>query len=210
MNNKTRFSLQGILILGVVLISILFLINSVQAAETTIGLKKSGDCIELIQTCSNCTFNNISSVILPDGTSNTTILIMTKSDTYYNYTYCNTIDVGKYIVNGWGDLDGKDTVWSYTFDVTHNGKSDTFNSWFIITMTGFTIMLLMYGVSTSNPFAGFISGMLFLFIGVYLMIYGYASITDIYSRGVAFASIGFGAMISFAAGYNYIDKGGDD
>ena len=46
---------------------------------------------------------------------------MDKDDTYYNFTYCNTTNLGQYIVSGIGDLDGVRTSWTYDFEVTGTG-----------------------------------------------------------------------------------------
>lgn len=206
MNKSTRVSLRNLSVLFVILVCSLLTLTLVSAEQTNIGLKKAGECIELIQTCSNCTSNNISSIILPNGTSVTYVgATMTRTDTYYNYTYCDTDATGKYIVNGWGDLDGLDTVWSYTFITTHNGKTDEFNRNFIIFMLGAAFVLLIFGMKMQNEYVGFMSGALFMLGGIYLMIYGFASITDLYTRGIAFTLIGFGALLGIAAGYKTME-----
>ena len=104
------------------LIITLFLVTIVNAEIETLGTFKKNECVELIQTCSNCTFSNLTSVIYPNGTNNGLGLLMTKSGLEYNYTYCNTTNLGNYIVNGYSDVDGVDTVWAYDFDVTYLGK----------------------------------------------------------------------------------------
>ncbi len=110
-----------ILLLGLVLISF------ASATIQTLGTFQQGDCIGLIQTCGNCTYNNISTIIT-EAENPTVYLInntMSKQDTYYNYTFCNTTSIGKYIVNGFGDLDGEKTIWNYDFEITPSGFEST-------------------------------------------------------------------------------------
>lgn len=95
------------------------------AEVQTIGPFPQNQNINLYQICSNCTFNNISSIISPNGTKIITNVAMARSGTYYNYTLAQSIignTLGRYIVNGFGDLDGGSTVWSYDFFVTPSGK----------------------------------------------------------------------------------------
>ncbi len=105
------------LILGI------FLLSFVSAQIQSLGTFKLGDDINLIQTCDNCTFNNITSVLYPNSTQTIGEFAMTKTGTFYNFTLSadNTTAIGTYIVNGFGDLDGIDTVWNYNFEVTPSG-----------------------------------------------------------------------------------------
>lgn len=101
----------------------IFLISLVSAVQQTLGTFKQSDCIQLIQSHGNTSYNNISFVY---QTNNATLYNisdeMTKVGTFYNYTFCNTSLVGEYIVNGFGDPDGEKTVWIYNFWVTPTGR----------------------------------------------------------------------------------------
>jgi hypothetical protein len=50
---------------------------------------------------------------------------MQQSGTFYNYTFCNNSILGRYIVNGYGDLGGTLTVWSYDYYITVSGRQLT-------------------------------------------------------------------------------------
>ena len=100
----------------------IFLISFVSAAQQSLGTFKKDSCIQLIQTCSNCTYNNLTYIYqtgdavlynISDG--------MTKQGSFYNYTFCNTTGIGEYIVNGLGDPDGEKTSWTYNFYVNLRG-----------------------------------------------------------------------------------------
>ena len=104
-----------------IVISSILMIGLVSAVET-IGTKKQNQCIDLIQTCSNCTYVNISSVLYPNSSTALTQVSMTQDGVIYNYSFCSTSELGEYIVNTFGDDDGVVTVSSYTFEVTPSGK----------------------------------------------------------------------------------------
>lgn len=109
---------EKIFILGIIMLFSIVLVNS---AQSTLGSKKFGACVNLPQTCADCTYNNVTKVINPNGEE----LIneeMSRVGTEYNYTYCNTSYYGDYMVHGKGDIGGEDTVWSYGFYITESGR----------------------------------------------------------------------------------------
>lgn len=104
----------------ILFLMIIFSLQLISSSQSSIGTYEIGSCIDLPQTCSNCTFNNITTIIRPNGTDEINN-VMTKDETHYNYTYCNTETLGNYFVNGIGDDDGITTVWVYSFEVTTTG-----------------------------------------------------------------------------------------
>lgn len=120
------------------------------------GTFRTKDCINLIQVCDNCTYNNITSVITPNSTSSITVeKVMTKSGIQYNYTYCDTNQIGKYTVNGKGDNDGILSAWAYTFTVNTLGReytiaqSITYTLFFIFVFIIF-LLTLFFGFKMPN------------------------------------------------------------
>ena len=120
----------------------IFLISLVGATQETLGTFKQGECVNLIQICSDCTYNNISTVLYPNSSVVLSNTIMTKDDTYYNYSFCFTNTLGTYIVNGYGDLDTIKTAWVYDFDITRSGGNITEGSSNILIM-GIIFMLVV-------------------------------------------------------------------
>lgn len=111
----------------VVTFSLLLLMSmfAVCAATDSLGTFKQNNCVNLLQLCSNCTFNNITFIFYPNSTNALSIeQEMTKNNTLYNYTFCNTKDIGTYLVNGYGDLNGLNTVWNYDFEITKSGSTE--------------------------------------------------------------------------------------
>jgi hypothetical protein len=66
---------------------------------------------------------------------------MTKDNTLYNYTTNCSDLIGTYIVTGFGDLDGVVTSWSYTYDVTTNGKTEPTGSIVVLFIIFFLILI---------------------------------------------------------------------
>jgi hypothetical protein len=125
----------------------LFLIETSFAEVETLGVFKQNDCVGLLQTCSNCTFSNLTSVILPNGTQELISKLMTKHGVEYNYTYCNTSAMGTYIANGYSDVDGTNTVWAYDFDITYTGKAlDTQTSILYIALFALLVFFLIFTI----------------------------------------------------------------
>lgn len=107
---------------------LIFLIGIVSAETINLGdyvtTIDQDECFNIPFGCDNCTYVNLS-ISSPDGT----ILIqneeMTSGDGFlYNYSFCNTSEVGRYWVTFHYDEDGRylysDTIW---YDVTPNGTT---------------------------------------------------------------------------------------
>lgn len=110
----------------VMFIFIIFLIGLVSSESNSLGIFKQNNCISLRQIC-NCTYVNISSVTYPDSTQALNMVSMTKLRTEFNYTFCNTTQLGTYTVNGFGDDSGEQSIFIYDFEITPSGTivSDT-------------------------------------------------------------------------------------
>ncbi|KKN19465.1 hypothetical protein LCGC14_0945370 [marine sediment metagenome] len=159
-----------VLILGI------FLISLVTPVQQTLGTFKSGECVNFIQICDNCTYNNISAVLYPNSTVALSNIAMTKDDTYYNYSFCSTSTLGNYIVNGFGDLDGVKTSWSYDFDITSSGFKQTTSealgsSMYLILIISLIMMFSYIGFRLTNSDELWVFGIFLIFIALILLIY---------------------------------------
>ncbi len=128
----------------------IFLISLVGATQQTLGTFKQGSCMQLVQTCGNCTYNNVSFVYQTNNAILYNIIgEMTKVGTFYNHTFCNTSLVGEYVVNGVGNPNGETTSWVYDFKVTPTGTIlGTSDSVLYILLTLgslFLFLLCLYG-----------------------------------------------------------------
>ena len=140
-NNITnKYNLMFGLII-VMLLSITFV-----SAIDTLGTFKQSQPIVLLQLCSTCTYNWVSSVVNPNGTQIMGLEEMTQDGTQYNATLIDTSQLGTYNVNGYGDLDGTNEIWRYTFDVTATGgassSSQSSSQWIVLVLS----VMLFFGL----------------------------------------------------------------
>lgn len=186
------------------LILSLFLISLASAAISDLGDFKRFDCVELPQTCPDCTYNNISKITV-DGTSTIVLteVIMTKDDTYYNYTFCNTTLLGTYTINGYGDEGGTKDTWEYVLHITETGKEEVsvLNNPLLIILITLALVFLLIGIKSEILWFGFISAILFTLGGLYLTIYGLNDITNMYTQGAGITLIGIGVTIMLISIY---------
>ena len=108
----------------------LFFVPFVYATEQTLGGVDGyppGTNVNLVQTCSNCTFVNITSIVLAGGSLLSVKSSMEKDEVFYNYTLDsqNTRSTGEYIVNWAADPDGILTTGNYNFFIKKGGISLT-------------------------------------------------------------------------------------
>ena len=130
----------------------------ISASEDNIGTKEFGDCIDLIQTCADCTYVNFSSYTMPNGTRILTEWESTQSGISFTYNDCNITDqLGTWIVDGHGNIEGTDTIFTYTYEVTSTGNPTPegmpmFQMGLIIIIFG-TSCFLLYLSSAMNEVA---------------------------------------------------------
>lgn len=175
MDLYTTESYKIFLFLGILLI--IPLVSSVYTIQT-LGTFQVNTCIDLKQVCGNCTFNNITSIILPAGTSiiYSPEYSMTRRNTDYNASFCNTSAIGSYIVNGYGNLNGANTVWAYDFLISPNGVSQTTSQGlgsfsFSFIMFGLTVLIGYLGFKLSESKTLWILGLFFLFLALLFVVY---------------------------------------
>lgn len=142
-----------------VISAILFLlaIGLVSSASPTLGGVDGfapGEEVNLIQVCSNCTFVNITTVRLGDGELERINDVMTKDDTFYNFSLASnlTTSLGEYIVNWDADPDGVRTAGNFNFYIRNNGTLlTTAESVLYIFLALFNliavVLLLFYGIT---------------------------------------------------------------
>lgn len=102
--------------------------SSAVATDQTLGGQDGyppDEPIELIQSCPNCTFINITTIKLGNGSHFKVNSEMTKDGTFFNYTLTKTqtASLGEYIVNWVADPDGVVDTGSYNLYVNKGGLS---------------------------------------------------------------------------------------
>jgi len=111
------------------LLSAFLLITVVSASlpdcEFNLPTAKSGTCVNIINSCANCSFINISTVYLPPSSGEILSLDaeMTKNGVSYNYSFCNTTIIGTYVVTSFGDPNGELVISNTCFETTRSGDN---------------------------------------------------------------------------------------
>lgn len=133
-----------------IILTALFLVSIVAAqtpqCEYTLPPTEKGDCKNLIQTCANCTFVNITKIYYPPSNGSELNLNspMTKFVNNYNYTFCDNNYSGTYIYSTIGNPDGNLDQANVCYEVTPSGSLFT-NALSIPLYLPMILMLLIGG-----------------------------------------------------------------
>lgn len=208
-----------------VIISMFILICIVAVASITsaqniehLGTFKQDSCIGILQTCANCTFVNITSVISDFRGKALGNRAMTKMGFEYNYTFCNTSVLSPYTYWTVGDVDGTETVVGVTFDVTADGNpTQDFPTQFIF----IALAVIFVFIGTLNDKLSLFQNLgaaLLMVMGVLTLYPGYSFINHTTLTGLGLGTVliglGFWFLIekSFSGDrqvetYDYADDG---
>lgn len=143
---------------------LLLILSSI--AYGSFGIFTINECVNLLQTCESCTYNNISSITMPDSSIIIANISMVRNGVEYSYYFCNTTLNGIYRVHGFGDPDGELKIWRYEFKITPNGEEPTSGIAFFYLGS---IILLIFFIAAS--------------------IYGFMNVESIWIRYALFCTI---------------------
>jgi hypothetical protein len=189
--------------------------SMVFAAQEMNNPFKQNTCAQLVQSCDNCTYVNFTSVSYPDGTL---VILNTpgeKHSTDYNISFCNTAQVGTYIVRTIGDLNG--IVTNGNFNIYVNPSGQTFNNVLYDYLFFALIMLVFYallylGLKHEDLSISMLTSFGILFMGIYIFTNGIANLNNAYTNAFSIINIGLGAYILIRGGITFIETmnpGGD-
>jgi hypothetical protein len=203
LNNNLGSDYMNKLYLSLFLIVIVVL-PLISAEQQSLGTFKQNDCINLIQTCANCTYVNISSIVTPNSNGVQINSAMSQQGTIYNYTFCSTDQIGKYIVNGVGDLDGVNTVWNYDLEITPSGFTDTLGFYIVLLIA--LALVITLGFSIKEGWFVVIGGMGLIILGLYSVINGIAGFKDMFMTwAISLFLIGVGTFLSIKSTLEMMD-----
>jgi len=112
----------------------------------------------------------------------------------YSYVFqCNTSSSGGYYTN--------------YFQVTPTGDDRGFGLFLVL--LGCALLFFLGGYILDQDWLVFLSGILWITVGIYTMIYGVGDLTDLYTRSIAGVTIAIGLVFIVAAIFN-ISKGGSN
>ena len=197
---------------------IFMLVMLASAEQSSLGVFKQNTCVILKQTCSNCTFVNITSIISKDINGASIQLLgnvgMTKIGTEYNYTFCNTSNLGEYTYNTLGDINGNLAVAPVIFEINPSGNQE--NGWtttiqIFSSISTLILMLLFLNLSNSKSkndevigaskekgiIRFFFLGLAMIFLIAHVLI-TYLIINNIIGQGVIERTYGYVMYIFFS------------
>jgi len=150
MNKKTDFNLSRFLIASIILLSIYFTTGFVSASNYNLGSFDQYECVDLIQTCSNCSYVNITQITYQPTSTNFLIQEqgMTKQGTRYNYTFCNTSLYGVYVYDTQGDENGEIEIASVDFKIGE--ELDITQGFVLVGQIAMICLFLVLGFSFSK------------------------------------------------------------
>jgi hypothetical protein len=145
------------------------------AEQSTLGMFKKNTCIDLVQTCDNCTYVNFS-VVSPTSQVLLSSANGSQIGTIYNKTFCNTTLSGLYKVMTTGDIDGVITTMSYSFEINPSGISRVDNPIGIIVpifsllINFFILLLSLRKQILQNEITNFILRRSLMVFGIWLLV----------------------------------------
>jgi len=202
----------------IVIILGIFLISFVVGSMGSLGVFKQNSQIRLIQTCEDCSFVNITTLLNPNSSIILSNIPMTKTGTtfYYDLNTSYNNNIGTYTVNGIGNPSSGSTTWTYTYDITPSGREKP-NSGEGITFLAsvivmFLISLIFFLISTSfrgndnamtgtpeakgNPVANFFFIAMAFIVGLITVMYIMVALSQTYA--------GFSSIITSFTAFQYV------
>jgi len=204
MMNKKITILLAILMIGI------FALNFASALDEDLTFKQ-WDSVDIKLPCSykgaNCDASAICniSITFPNGTFMVENKPMTNTGNGMpNYTMPTTGVIGEHNYKQTCTQSGLSADDSGVITITTTGIGS--NNKLPIFLLIFAVILLVFGIVLEQPMMGFFSGILFIMIGMYLMIYGFGDISDLYTRAFALIILALGMVITIMAGFSWMDE----
>lgn len=197
MKNKLLICFLIMLILG---ITFFILVKPVKA-ETY----KLDSLVNLVQTCNNCTFCNVSKIIYPNGTIFLTNLQMTQDSNSYNYILTNNYTgiLGEY---NWWYICGNSVeiaTGKLTFSITATGKELTSSksiTYILIFIISFIVLIVLLIVGIALPVKNNTDELKGYIVSISLLKY-----FKIFCLGLAYLMALFISYMAYIMAYSFLD-----
>lgn len=183
--------MKKILIIGLLLMIVMPFVLAED--QDSIGTFKKGECIQLIQNC-NCSYVNFTSVYNPDMVLLLSDVTAEKKTSDFNYTFCSTGMVGRYLVNGIGDVNGVDKVFAYDFYITTEGLAFS-NYVVLLIILIFGYLILSLGIWKEEIVMVTLGSMVIIILGIYIQINGISDMKNWITNAFGIINWGIGAYI---------------
>lgn len=173
------------------ILSLILFVSLAYTASASLGRFNPGDCVPIITAVNGTSVN----ITISGPPPNATVLIandqmQSLGDGQFNYTFCNTTQQGQY---NYAYQDNLGNSYGNSFEIGDTGVA------IILILAIATILIFLFGWFQHNVYFVYISGILALILGVYVIINGFASVNTVYTQAIGYVSIGF-AIIFFVVG----------
>ncbi len=188
----------------------IFLLSSISALDADY-IGKQYETLNLFETCEvngfACDSSFVCEITVIDSDHNVLVLneSMTRNETIYNYTLTNTSLLGEYLAPVYCNnitLSGKNPDGKIT--ITTTGRAPHIKLMIFLLISAFILFVL--SIYIQNHAIGFTAGALFLLTGIYLIIYGFGDIRDVYTQSLAWVIIGLGLFITIVASVEWLEE----
>lgn len=177
LNNKLIFNISTFIIVSALLFSFISAFDFDSSNEiSSIGTFQKGNCVNLFQLCSDCTYVNLTSVKYPSGHLEFYDEEMTKTNSNFNYTFCDTDSLGEYSYNVAGDKGGTYSVENIKFQINPSGIVGTTGFYFLLVVL--VALIIWFGFHIENGWVIMLGAIGLLFLGYQIIIYGVDNIKD--------------------------------
>lgn len=113
---------------------------------SSLGTIQKDGCLDLYQFCDDCTYVNLTTIGYPTGILDTSLNEeMTKVNQNFNYTFCNTSDIGNYFYIVCGDKFGSYKCEEITFGVSSTGEDANTTQGFVL-LAQLGVVALLFGL----------------------------------------------------------------
>lgn len=151
---------------------------SIVSAEISPGSYRLNEDAYLIQTCDNCTYVNITTIVLGNKSVLELNVSMTSAQGFYYYILDNAyVDYpGDYLVSGIANPDGIFTRWSYSFTVSQLAITQTTSQAIGSAIFLFLMIILMFvlgymGMRLTQSDTWWVLGIFMFFLSALLLVY---------------------------------------
>jgi len=192
MDNKKIFAITFIMMFSIFLVS-----------ASGVATFKKDQQSDLFQICDDCTYVNLTSIVLPDKQIVSVNELMTKDFNTFNYTYTfSQIGDGNY--NVCGDKGGTLKCEAIPYTVTGSGITDTIGFYIVVIILSLGLVILGYGIK--DIWVVILGSFGLFLLGLYILFFGIAGMEDgIYTWGLGIITLMLGAYFGTKAGMENLD-----
>ena len=179
---------------GILFLMLILMAGLVSSEVNDYSPVKQNECVTLKQVCASCSFVNVS-LTYPNSTlALSNIPMVDSGGALWTYEFCNTTELGRYDINGVGDLDGTDTGFDVLYfivspsgSVLDSASSTTlFGS--LLVMLILSVVFIIMAMKTESLAAkltlyciagiGFIMVILYTVVTIQQVLFGFDSIVN--------------------------------